>query len=191
MMETSYSNTMSNITVGIDYSMTSPAICVIRENHLHFYYWTTKRKFECKVEQDGYTIEGILFDYKDSPDEERFDYLAREIFEKSIRRTQQPPKIALEDYSYASTGRAFQIGENGGVLKNRFWKNGFKVQKIAPTQIKKFATGKGNADKEMMQESFIKDTGINLKQILGQTDKQWNPSSDMIDAYYIARYAHT
>ena len=43
----------------------------------------------------------------------------------------------------------------------------------------------------MMQESFIKDTGINLKQILGQTDKQWNPSSDMIDAYYIARYAHT
>ena len=132
MMETSYSNTMSNITVGIDYSMTSPAICVIRENHLHFYYWTTKRKFECKVEQDGYTIEGILFDYKDSPDEERFDYLAREIFEKSIRRTQQPPKIALEDYSYASTGRAFQIGENGGVLKNRFWKNGLRYRRLHP-----------------------------------------------------------
>lgn len=189
-METSYSITMTNITVGIDYSMTSPAVCVIREGLLHFYYWTTKRKFECKIEQDGYTIEGILFDYKDSPDEERFDYLSREIFNKSVRSWGHPTKIALEHYSYASTGRAFQIGENGGVLKNRFWKNGFKVQLIAPTQIKKFATGKGNADKEVMQEAFIKDTGIDLKQILGQTEKQWNPSSDMIDAYYIGMYAH-
>ena len=178
---------MSRSIVGIDYSMTSPAICVLTKNHMAFTYWTTRKKSECKIELDGCSIEGILFDYKDKVDEERFHYLAEEIFEKSM--VTWPDHIALEDYSYASTGRAFQIGENGGVLKNRFYKNGFNLTKIAPTQIKKFATGKGNADKEMMQTSFIEDTGLDMKKILGQTDKQWNPSSDVIDAYYIAKYA--
>ena len=181
---------MSRSIVGIDYSMTSPAICVLTDGHMAFTYWTTRKKSECIIEEDTWSVRGILFEYKDKPDEERFNYLAQEIFEHSVDKFPLNPKtIALEDYSYASTGRAFQIGENGGVLKNRFYKSGFKVHKIAPTQIKKFATGKGNADKEMMQTSFIEDTGLDMKKILGQTDKQWNPSSDVIDAYYIAKYA--
>lgn len=177
---------MSSI-VGIDYSMNSPAICRLDENSFSLIYWTTKRKFECDLTHDGYSVKGILFDNKDKADEERFDYLANEIVRESLWGW--PNKVVMEHYSYASTGRAFQIGENGGVLKNKFYNAGVTVHKVAPTQVKKFATGKGNADKEMMQDAFIKETGIDIKLLLGQTENQWNPSSDVIDAYWIARYA--
>jgi len=60
---------------------------------------------------------------------------------------------------------------------------------VAPTAIKKFATGKGNANKEKMQDAFINETGVNLKEQLNMTEKQWNPSSDIIDAYYVCKYA--
>ena len=177
---------MSNI-VGIDYSMNSPAICRLDKDSCVFVYWTTKRKYECDLTHDGFSVKGILFDNKDKTDEERFDYLASEIVRESLWGW--PKKVVMEHYSYASTGRAFQIGENGGVLKNRFYTSGVTVEKVAPTSVKKFATGKGNADKQMMQDAFIEATGIDIKLVLGQTETQWNPSSDIIDAYWIAKYA--
>jgi hypothetical protein len=39
-----------------------------------------------------------------------------------------------------------------------------------------------------MQEAYVAETGIDLRHYLGQTDKQWNPSSDIIDSYYLAEY---
>ena len=177
---------MSNI-VGIDYSMNSPAICRLDKDSCVFVYWTTKRKYECDLTHDGFSVKGILFDNKDKTDEERFDYLASEIVRESLWGW--PKKVVMEHYSYASTGRAFQIGENGGVLKNRFYTSGVTVEKVAPTSVKKYATGKGNADKQMMQDAFIEATGIDIKLVLGQTETQWNPSSDIIDAYWIAKYA--
>ena len=177
---------MSNI-VGIDYSMNSPAICRLDKDSCVFVYWTTKRKYECDLTHDGFSVKGILFDNKDKADEERFDYLASEIVRESLWGW--PKKVVMEHYSYASTGRAFQKGENGGVLKNRFYTSGVTVEKVAPTSVKKFATGKGNADKQMMQDAFIEATGIDIKLVLGQTETQWNPSSDIIDAYWIAKYA--
>lgn len=62
---------------------------------------------------------------------------------------------------------------------------------VTPTVIKKFATGKGNADKERMQEVFEAENSIRLKAELNMTEKQWNPSSDIIDAYWICKYGFT
>jgi hypothetical protein len=39
-----------------------------------------------------------------------------------------------------------------------------------------------------MQEAFIKETGWDIKAALQQTEKQWNPSSDIIDAYFLVEY---
>ena len=38
-----------------------------------------------------------------------------------------------------------------------------------------------------MQEAFFSETGINIKGILNLTEKQWNPSSDVIDSFYIMK----
>ena len=92
----------------------------------------------------------------------------------------------LEDYSFASTGRTFQIGEHFGLLKYKMRRSIIPFETVPPTVLKKFATGKGNAKKELLNEQFIIDTGWDVKKELGQTDKQWNPSSDIIDSYYLA-----
>ena len=61
----------------------------------------------------------------------------------------------------------------------------------APTTVKKFATGKGNADKTMMHKSFMDDVGIDLKEEItpdkGTVD---NPVSDIVDSYLICKYLH-
>ena len=68
---------------------------------------------------------------------------------------------------------------------------GIPLEVIPPTTIKKFATGKGNADKTMMHNSFKEDTGIDLKTIVtpdkGMVD---NPVSDIVDSFYIGKYLH-
>lgn len=97
-------------------------------------------------------------------------------------------RIIIEDYAFGATGRVFNIAENTGILKYRLWANGYDVITAAPTVIKKYATGKGNANKEKMEEAFLTETGVNLKSVLQLTDKQWNPSSDIIDSYYICKY---
>ena len=63
---------------------------------------------------------------------------------------------------------------------------------FAPAEIKKFATGKGNANKELMYKAFVDETGDDLAQLFefdpytGQS-----PVSDIIDSYYIAKYQHS
>ena len=87
-----------------------------------------------------------------------------------------------------STGRVFNIAENAGLLKHYLWKSNISYNVVPPTVIKKFATGKGNANKEKLEQAFIEETGINIKEMLNMSDKQWNPSSDIIDSYYICKY---
>ena len=52
--------------------------------------------------------------------------------------------------------------------------------------IKKFATGKGNADKQKMYEQFTNDTSTNLMKVFDIPTLN-NPITDIIDAYYIAK----
>ena len=60
------------------------------------------------------------------------------------------------------------------------------VVSVAPTQIKKYATGKGNANKELMRSNFEEQTGVFLQDIMEHTGE--NPISDIIDSYYICTY---
>lgn len=114
---------------------------------------------------------------------ERFENLsswALTIINKLIQ-----PKIFIEGYSFGSKGQAvFQIAENGGILKYRLKEYDYKI--LVPSVIKKFATGKGNADKQKMYEQFSKDTNTNLMKVFDIPTLN-NPVTDVIDAYYIAK----
>lgn len=96
--------------------------------------------------------------------------------------------VYLEDYAFRATGRVFHIAENTGLLKYKLWKLGIPVHAFPPTTIKKFACGKGNGTKEDMEVAFLQETGYNVKTSLGMGLKQWNPSSDIVDSFYIAKY---
>jgi hypothetical protein len=177
------------IIAGIDYSMRSPSICVFvgtkDESFLFerckFYYLT-----DTKIYADFFlkNIYGEKFSEWDE-DSERYKSISDWAIEKLIGCDQ----VAIEGYSYNSSGKVFHIAENTGILKYKIYNLGLPLEIIPPANVKKLATGKGNADKEMMHRSFMQETGFNLKaEITPNKKKIDNPVSDIIDSYYICKY---
>jgi Holliday junction resolvasome RuvABC endonuclease subunit len=175
--------------IGIDYSLTSPAICVADESFefskCEFYYLTSKKKHLGKIHKN---ITGD--EHKEYNDPiQRF----KNISEWSLRHINTLPNVCgelaifIEGYSYGSKGQAiFQIAENCGILKYRLSECKLTYDLIVPSVVKKMATGKGNADKEKMYEQFKKDTKVDLMKIFDM-NKLNNPVTDIIDSYYIAK----
>ena len=61
-----------------------------------------------------------------------------------------------------------------------------EMLEVAPTSVKKFATGKGNADKQKMYETFTRTQGVDLMKAFDQQTLN-NPITDIVDSYYIMR----
>jgi Holliday junction resolvasome RuvABC endonuclease subunit len=96
-------------------------------------------------------------------------------------------EILIEDYSFGSKGRVFHLAENCGLLKYLLYKNGWSYSTVAPTVIKKYATGKGNASKEKMYEAFRELTQLDIVDIYC-SKTLGSPITDIVDSYYIAMY---
>jgi Holliday junction resolvasome RuvABC endonuclease subunit len=175
-----------SVIAGIDYSMTSPSICVHigtewSFNNCKFFYMMKKDKHIVITEQ----LKGTLYP-EWSCDPERYDNLSQ--WSIGILKEYSVEKAYIESYSFGSVGRVFQIAENTGALKYQLWKKDIPYDVYPPTMIKKFGTGKGNANKEKMWESFKEETGYNIFNIIAiEEGKNWNPVSDIVDAYYIAK----
>ncbi len=178
------------VVAGIDYSMTSPAICVHKGKDWHidnctFYFQTGITKMVIDTDK----IKGSML-MKHTSQEQRFFQNA--VWSKGILLSHNPELVALEGYAMGAKGLIFNIAENTGMLKHIMWREKIKFVTPPPTVLKKFATGKGNSNKEAMQEAFIKETGwTDLKQTLGQKESMFNPSGDLIDAYYACKYARS
>ena len=104
--------------------------------------------------------------------------------------------IAIEGYSYASKGNSiFDIAEFSGIIKFKLLDYSYKLRIHDPSSIKMFATGKGNADKMVMQEAYILGTsnplGLPDKIPLLKKKNESNPRADIVDAYYIMKLLHT
>jgi len=103
---------------------------------------------------------------------DRLDYICNEI----ILRI--PPKdyyIGIENYAYGRPNQAHQIGELHGALKHLFFRFQIEYNLYAPKSIKKFASGKGNAKKELLIRDVFKRWGF-------ETD-----NNNLADAYAIAK----
>lgn len=184
--------------IGIDYSMSCPAICIwdsltfngdFAVYNCEFYYKTAVKKYDGKWADN---LHGEFIEEWVSP-EQRYANCADwalGLINDSWKST--PVKIMLEGYSYGSSvGMVFNIAENTSILKNKMWEQGLQFELVAPPAVKKFATGKGTAGKEKMQETFMEETGVDLKKIFGLSEKAWSPSGDIIDSYYICKYGAT
>ena len=175
---------MFHTVIGIDYSMTSPCICLfdLRQKfcfeNCHFYFLTDTKKYANKFLNN---ITGELFPDYDC-DTERFDTISTWALNLCIGAAE----VSLEGYAYNSTGRVFHLAENVGILKHKLYKNAIPLSVIEPSKIKKIASGKGNADKQAMYEAFEKESFVDLKSVLGQKTLS-NPVTDIIDSFYITK----
>ena len=174
---------------GIDYSLTSPAICVaeVLDNNIKFedcrFHYIRQTK-----SQDTFKVFNAYEYPKYSSEIERYIALADWTIEVIRWYNGRVKCVYLEDYAFAATGRVFNIAENMGVLKCRLLKEKFKYVTIPPTVVKKHATGKGNANKELMYDTFLAETKVGLKEELTpRSTSITNPVSDIVDAYYICR----
>ena len=180
--------------VGIDYSLTCPCCCLVDGgfngdnaglDNCRFYYLTSVKKYE-GLFLDG-QIQGDYFSDWNTQ-QERHDNISEWVFDTVIGSTVNP-MVYIEDYSFGSKGRVFNLAENTGLLKHKLFKKGIKFETLVPSVIKKLATGKGNADKEKMYDKFYEETGVNMMEACDQTTLN-NPVTDIVDSFYIARVGY-
>lgn len=141
------------IIVGIDPSLTSTGICTMSE--------------------DGTVLESLAI----KPVEKGTERLAlfRHDFRLITGKCQKEETYAfVEGYAFGAMNKREALGELGGVLRLSLYDDGIRVVVVPPTSLKKFATGKGNADKIAMAVALQKQYGLEY------------PTSDQTDAYFLA-----
>ena len=134
--------------VGIDASLTSTGIVVLNEGNV--YTDTIQRK--------STGVERLI-----------------EIRELVRLAVSGADLVAIEGYAFARSNQAYQLGELGGVLRVMFREEGIKYIDVAPSAVKKFATGKGNANKEAVAVGVYKRWGKEFK------------TNDEADAFVLAK----
>ena len=162
---------------GIDYSITSPAFTIYDGSNFNTYYLVARDRDLVLGRETSETLNPRLYPQWDD-NMQRFSRLASWVCDELM--WQMRPRIVIENYAYAATGRVFDIGENTGILKYKLNKCGMRFETVTPQIVKKFATGKGNAKKVDMYDAFVEDTGIDLGKI-----KKW---SDIADSYWISKW---
>ena len=183
---------------GIDYSLTSPAICVWKSTNdrlfdfdsCDLYYLENSQRWKSSTA----TSHGILNlhpeEYPEwNTEEERHDLLSN--WAMSI--IQECNEIYLEGYAFATVGKSHvrSVAENTGLLKHKMHKVKQTFSLVPPTVVKKYATGKGNANKEVMYEAFSAElvTPPDLKsQLTPKSKKLSNPVTDIVDSYWLCKY---
>ena len=174
------------IIAGVDYSMTSPAICVHRGDYWDFencqFYFMSTKKTVCKKHMEG-RILGSFLDKSVSNDQryENISYWA-------MTHLLMLDHVSIEGYAFAAKGRVFDVAENTGVLKHKLFSTNTKYSVCSPPVIKKYASGSGSSDKDAMYECWKEDTGVDLMSLLSPKQKRvGNPVSDIVDSYFIAK----
>ncbi len=181
--------------VGIDHSMTSPGVCVYYGDPLQFCY--TRCSFlyfsdKEKVSDVRFFRASVPKRTPQSLDMERYDGFSSQVLEfigswmLSGAGRDWSVRVAVEGYSFGSSGKVFQIAENQAVLCHSLWKRSIPFVRFAPSEVKKLATGKGNAKKDQMHDAFFAETGVNLAEKFG-TSSEKNPVCDLVDAYFILK----
>ena len=102
-------------------------------------------------------------------------------------------EVFIEGYAFATSGKSHvrSVAENSGLLKHKLYKSKHEYTSVPPSMVKKYATGRGNATKEVMYEAFCAEllTPPNLQQRLKpKSTKLTNPVTDIVDAYFIAKW---
>ena len=83
--------------------------------------------------------------------------------------------VLIEGYAYAAANQAHQTGELGGVIRVMLNKKMLRWIEVAPSQVKKFAIGKGNAKKDLVLLNVFKKWGVEFE------------TSDEADAFVLAK----
>ena len=180
---------------GIDYSLTSPAICIWKKtddnrqfnfNMCDVYYLETAQRLK-RAQHEILNFHTETYPEWET-EEQRHDLLSD--WAMSIICG---CRVFIEGYAFATSGKSYvrSVAENSGLLKHKMYKAKQAFTSIPPSVIKKYATGKGNANKDLMYDAFSKEcvTPVDLQKTLRpKSTKLTNPTTDIVDSYWICKY---
>lgn len=173
-----------SVLCGIDYSYTSPAICIhdnskeLTFENLTFYNMNDKKKL---AGAHGNIHIRTFPEY--ASQEERFRNICA--WAGAILEAHSVDEVCIEGYSMgASSGLVFNIAENTSLIKQYMSLNNIPFHTPAPTQVKKLFTGKGNAKKDMVVETFHNKFGVKMHEILGIKEMS-KPIDDLCDSFAV------
>lgn len=190
-----------NIYIGIDPSINSTGIVIQKENKILFYIVKPNKlsKKEIAIEHKVSNFKYVLYNkidlskYKDKnylEEQKKTENLLsisstiKNIINSNINET-DIVYIVEEGISYGSSIRTKSVFDLAGLnylIRSIFFNSNKNTIFFigTPAEIKKFATGKGNANKEMMKKCFA---GIFPE--ITQIQKY----DDLADAYFMSEYA--
>lgn len=156
------------ITIGIDPSLTSSGIIVLRDNKIEHQQVTKNRPTLGTIQRVRWIKDEINNIIENLSDGECW---------------QPPDLIVIEGFSYGSRGRGlFDIAYLGWrireMLEDLRCNDGIPWIEVSPTQVKQFATGKGNSDKQIMLQQVYKHFGEEFS------------DDNLCDAYVLAKIGH-
>lgn len=180
--------------VGVDYSMNSPAVVVdstddgLGVTAAFFSKKIGRVDLELPNGQPLFLMGRPMPEWENNM--ERFVGMAESLIEDVPSGEDVVGVVEGYAYSAGSRGRVFEIAECCQTFKVLCMKRrGLILEAIPPSSLKDFATGKGNAGKDMMAEAFRSETGHLLHEVLSAKRADSSPSSDIVDAYFAARKA--
>ena len=176
---------------GIDYSISSPSICIYDslKGKLSFdtCVWYFNQQGITKKEmqrRNDLSVKNIFWSnrFETVSNEERYYYLAD--WALSILLMHNVSCVSIEDYALEAKGKVFNIAEATGLLKHYMFLNDINIFPIAPTLNKKLFSGFGNANKEKMITTFNDKNSLNISELFGlKKDFTGSPISDIVDSY--------
>ena len=142
--------------LGIDPSLTGCAVAVVDE--------TGKFIDSCRFENK---LKGV----------ERLVYIRSRVRQILNTYGKDIEMICIEGYARGARNRREEAGELGGILRVMIYEHDLSYTDIAPSQLKKFATGKGNTQKDHVLLAVYKKWGIEFR------------TNDEADAFVAAQIA--
>lgn len=100
------------------------------------------------------------------------------LIDEVIRHLQPDDVVCIEGFGFASR-QAIQLGGIGWGIRMAMFRRGWKYIEVAPAQLKKFASGKGNTKKDELAVHIFKRWGFE------------HSSDNVRDAFVLAQIART
>jgi Holliday junction resolvasome RuvABC endonuclease subunit len=178
------------IIAGIDFSITCPSICVYNDvlpfgfENCIFYFNQQNVSLKELKRREEHTVKNIFSCPRILTNTEEMRYYYLIDWAMLVILENQVEIVSLEDYALGAKGKVFNIAEVTGLLKHYLFLQNIPVYKYPPTYNKKVFSGKGNANKGVMIDTFNQKNHINISNMFGLSeDYTGSPISDIVDSY--------
>lgn len=108
-------------------------------------------------DDDGTLTHGVL--YPKGRGLDRIDWICKQV--RGMIPEQGDVHVFIEGFSFGSQGQAlYEIAGLGYIIRYMLWYRKIPCTEVAPSQLKKWATGKGNAPKEIIIREVYRRWGV-------------------------------